>query len=47
MSSTSFFMSDETRQKIIQKIQQEERYRLLFPGVKYLSTPQSLKITEV
>ena len=29
------------------KVQEEERDNLLFPGVKYRSTPQSLKITEV
>jgi hypothetical protein len=45
-------MSDETWQKDYKKIQlpklqQEERYGLLFPGVKYRSTQQSLKITEV
>jgi len=40
-------MSDETWQKIIQKNQQEEPHRLLFPVVQYRSTPPGLKITEV
>jgi hypothetical protein len=40
-------MGHETRQKVLQKIHQEERNRLLFPDVQYLSTRPSLKITEV
>jgi hypothetical protein len=46
-------MSDETRQKKTtkkynyQKYNKEERNGLLFPGVKYRPTQESLKITEV
>ena len=48
MSSTSFFMSNETQaEKNAKKYDKGERNRLLFPGVKYRSTQQNSKITEV